>query len=62
MANSDFAPEYFSVGEQKKFSALLLRLRAFEETIVHSYRQLDAKIDALDQASKENKNDITDET
>jgi hypothetical protein len=59
MANSDFAPEYFSVGEQKKFSALLLRLRAFEETIVHSYRQLDAKIDALDQASKENKNDIT---
>jgi len=59
LANSDFAAVYFSTADVKHFQALLVRLRTFEKNVADEFRQLNAKIDALDQASKINKTGIT---
>jgi division protein CdvB (Snf7/Vps24/ESCRT-III family) len=59
LANSDFAAVYFSTADVKHFQALLVRLRTFEKNVADEFRQVNAKIDALDQASKINKTGIT---
>ena len=59
MAGSDFDPSFFTITERNNFQTLLVRLRAFEKSVAHSFRQFEEKIDTIAENVKNNKNSLT---
>ncbi|KAL7076970.1 hypothetical protein ACQ4LE_003721 [Meloidogyne hapla] len=59
MAGSDFDPEFFTASERGNFQTLLNRLRSFEKTVAHSFRQFEDRLGRIEENIKSNKNSIT---
>nr|CAD2168303.1 unnamed protein product [Meloidogyne enterolobii] len=59
MSGSDFAPHLFSPEEKKTFETLLTQLRSFEKTVAKSFRQVEGRLDLIEENMKKNKDSLT---
>nr|CAD2202873.1 unnamed protein product [Meloidogyne enterolobii] len=56
---SDFDETFFTPQESKQFSAILIRLRAFEKSVAQSLRRIEGRLENLETNSEKNKNSLT---
>ncbi|KAL7079515.1 hypothetical protein ACQ4LE_001566 [Meloidogyne hapla] len=56
---SDFDPKYFTKEEHKQFAPILDRLRKFEESVAHSLRKINQKVEELSEKETQTKNSLT---
>uniref|UniRef100_A0A915PGN3 Uncharacterized protein n=1 Tax=Meloidogyne floridensis TaxID=298350 RepID=A0A915PGN3_9BILA len=59
MVGSDFDPEFFTNTDRNNFQTILTRLRAFDKTVAHSFRNLEQRIDTIEENVKTNKNSLS---
>nr|CAD2160814.1 unnamed protein product [Meloidogyne enterolobii] len=59
MSGSDFAPHLFSPEGNKNFETLLTQLRSFEQTVAKSFRQVEGRLDSIEENIKKNKDGLT---
>uniref|UniRef100_A0A1I8BC51 RNA-directed DNA polymerase n=1 Tax=Meloidogyne hapla TaxID=6305 RepID=A0A1I8BC51_MELHA len=59
MSGSDFAPEFFSSEENKTFNKILTQLRSFERSVAQSFRQVDGRLEIIEESLKKNKDGLT---
>nr|CAD2195132.1 unnamed protein product [Meloidogyne enterolobii] len=56
---SDFDETFFTPQESKQFSAILIRLRAFEKSVAQSMRRIEGRLETLETNSEKTKNSMT---
>ncbi|KAL7070850.1 hypothetical protein ACQ4LE_009928 [Meloidogyne hapla] len=58
MSGSDFAPEFFNSEEKRNFNTIIIQLRSFERSVAQSFRQLEGRIDTIEDSIKKNKDSL----
>ncbi|CAK5088011.1 unnamed protein product [Meloidogyne enterolobii] len=59
MSGSDFNPQFFTPEENNAFSTILTQLRSFERTVAQTFRQLEGRLNNIEENLKKNKDSLT---